>query len=47
MVFRIAQRLEAINELSIAGKIAANPSVPSNRSSIHCSALLSARLRKG
>ena len=32
---------------NIAGKMAESPSLPSNRSSIHCSAFLSARLRNG
>ncbi len=37
----------AMSELSIAGKIAARPSLPSKRSSIHCSHFFSAVLRNG
>ena len=36
-----------MRELSIAGKIAARPSLPSNRSSIHCSHFFNASLRNG
>src|SRR6516165_3611120 len=36
-----------MRELSMAGKIAANPSEFSNRSSIHCSDFFRARLRNG